>query len=122
MRDLFHSIRGKFNRCEYYLRNEQDSVGDLSQWVINKTPKGVFYAKPINARNNQAIDVNNVIMFNRDAVMIETEDETPLLERGCIVKFKNTLWFVDNVQKDPHIKETEFSLSEHYTTVISLRK
>ena len=122
MRDLFHSIRGRFNRCEYFTRDERDSVGDLSQWILNKIPRGVFYAKPITTRTNEAGQVVNVFMYNKNEVMIETEDETPELERGCIVSYKKSVWIVDDVQRAPHIKETEFSQEDHVTTIIRLRR
>lgn len=122
MIDIYHGHRGKFNRCKYFTRNEDEEVGDLSQWVLNKSPKGIFFAKPVTTETNQADNMGNVLMYDVNQIMIETTDETPELTRGCIVTFRGKVWITANVQRSPHIKETEFSQEDHCTTIISLRR
>lgn len=121
MIDIYHSRRGHFKLCKYWNRNENDSVGDLSKWIINKKPDGVFYAKQITPKINQANQLNNVFMYDRNSVTIETSDKVDTIKRGSVVQFLNKEWLVQSVQFELHHKESEYS-DDEYTTYMQLTR
>lgn len=120
--DLYHSRRINHKRCAYFKRNEDDSVGDMSVWVKNNRPTGYFYARKINTQNKEQANFVNAFEIGRTNCLIETNDEIPDIEVNDIVVYKNVAWAVTSVQQLEHLKETEFSDGEHYTTVLGLRK
>ena len=117
--DIYHTRRGHYNRCVYYKRDESNAVGDLSQWVSKEQPSGFFYGKEISPKNNQANQLGNVIMLDRNSITLETSDKVEDISRGCVVRYRNANWLVESVQFSVHLKETEFGKDE-YTTYISL--
>lgn len=121
MIDIYHSRRGKFRKCEYWLRDESDSF-DINSWVLKNKPQGIFYATEVNAISNQANPINNAIMFDKNMVAISTDDDIEDISRGCIVLYNGKTWIVDNVQAEIHKKETEFQSGTHATWTLSLRR
>lgn len=122
MVDLYHTRRTNFQKCAYYKRDERSSTGDMSKWVAQRTPTGYFYARKVNAQLKQSDVFVNVFQMARTNCTIETNDDIPNIEKDDVVSYRNTLWIVDSVQQVEHLKETQFSNGEHYTTIIGLRK
>lgn len=120
MIDIYHSRRGHYRRCKYFVRDER--VTDISLYVHNALPTGIFYATEINPLQNSKENINSAIQYDKDSITLYTDDETDGLETGCIVVYRYSPWIVDGVQRKFHIKETEFSQKEHCTTIITLRK
>ena len=117
--DIYHSRRGHFNKCVYYKRDEDNSVGDLTKWILETNPTGVFYAKEVSQKSNQENQVGNVILMDNHSITLETADEVMDIKRGYVVKYLGQCWLVTNVQFATRIKENEFQ-KEKYTTYISL--
>lgn len=123
MINLYHSRRGRFRLCKYFIRNENDSVGDLSVYIHNTRPSGIFYAKEDNAKAKNKDQVANVFMYDKSNITISTMDSVEDLTAGCIVAYRGEAWIVDSVQERIHTKETEYGREkEAYTTFISLRR
>lgn len=120
MINIYHSRRGHYRRCKYFVRDE--NVSDISIYVHNALPTGIFYATETNPNQSQKQSVNNAIQYDKDTITLYTEDDTQGLEAGCIVVYRYSAWIVDGVQRKFHIKETEFSAKEYCTTVMTLRK
>lgn len=121
--DLFHSRRGRFHRCLYYLRDERTSIGDASKWILNRQPEGVFYAKPYSPETKSGNPISGVFMSDKNNKTIETEDDIDGMMKGSIVVEEDgSIWMVDNIQSSEHVKESEFSIHSHYSHVISLRR
>jgi hypothetical protein len=120
--DLFHSRRINYDRCEYWVRDERDSTGSPSEWIMRNDKSGVFYARAISPENNQANVVSNVWMLDSNNITLETDDDIHEMTRGCIVKYDNDLWLVQGVQKSIHLKESEFSKHKHYKYIINITK
>ena len=116
--DLFHSRRANYARCQYWSRNENDTLL-LSEWVINNKPEGIFYAKPVSIKSNEMNVLVGVFALDDDHITLETDDDV-IINRGYVIKYNNDLWLVQNVQKIIHQKETEFSKKIHYKHVISI--
>lgn len=121
MIDIYHTRRGHFKLCKYWNRNEDDSVGDLTKWIIDRKPEGMFYAKQVNAHTNQASQLNNVLMFDKNMVTISTNDIVDTIKRGSVVQYLGKVWLVQSVQFEQYHKESEFD-DEKYTTYISLTR
>lgn len=122
MVDIYHSRRGHFKSCTYWLRDESDRIGDLTTWVLKTTPSGIFYAKETTPITNQANQTNNVFIYDKNMVSLETYDDINDIKRGCVVLYNGTAWFVDSVQKKIIIKESEFQNVDKALWVINLRK
>ena len=121
MIDIYHSRRINYKKCVYWVRDESLAIADLNEWVLKEKQAGAFYAREMNF-SKQVNAVNNIFMFDKNMLTLVTEDKVDDIARGCIVKYKNELWFVESVQANLHLKETEFSNDNHYTTYIALRK
>ena len=120
--DLFHSRRTRFIECKYWVRDERVAVGDVTQWVLKHSPSGTFYAKEISPQYNQFNKVGNGFVFNRDGITLESDDDLYEIVVGSIILYNGKPWFVDNVQKQIHRKETEFNIDIDYKYIITLRK
>jgi len=122
MINIYHSRRGKFKECKYWLRDERDSVGDLTQYVLKNQPTGIFYAQETTALTNGKGQVNNLINYDESLVNIASNDEISDIKAGCIVEYLHHAWLVVNVQQEIHLKESEFCDTGSRTTYLSLRR
>lgn len=121
MRDIYHSARGHFKECKYWIRDERDSVGDLTKWILENKPAGMFLAMEINEKSDRANQLSNSFMWDVNSVTLETNDLVDDLVRGCVVLYLNHAWLVNGVQRMIHRQESEFA-EERYTTYISLTR
>lgn len=118
--DLFHSRRTNYRKCEYWVRDEREQ-NPPSKWVLYNQSNGRFYAKPVSPKTNQMNVINNVWALDVNHETLETDDEIDI-KRGCIVKYNDELWLVENVQSIPHNKESEFSKKVHYKHIMYLTR
>lgn len=118
--DLFHSRRSNYHRCEYWIRDERDAIGTPEEWILYNQRAGVFYARPVSAKNSQMNVVNGVWVFDNKHITIETDDEIQDITRGSLVKYDDELWLVESVQFEEHRKESEFSKHTDYKYYISM--
>lgn len=121
MIDIYHSRRNKFKLCTYWVRDEKNSVGDLTEWVLKNKPAGQFYANEINALTLNKGQVNNVIAYDESNVALETNDQIKDIKVGCVVQYLGHLWIVVGVQSLAHNKENEFGEADR-TTVLSIHR
>lgn len=121
MRDIYHSARGKYKLCEYFIRNEDEAVGDLSVYVLKNRASGIFYAIEVNNKALNRGEINNVFSYDENYITIETNDNVEGLKNGCVVKYNGHAWNVLNVQQTLHHKEAEFGNTE-YSTLIALKR
>ena len=120
--DIFHSRRTCFAECKYWVRDERTIVGDVTAWILKKTPNGTFYAKEISPHYNQFNQIGNGFAFNKNGITLESDDDLSEISVGCIVLYNGHPWFVENVQKEIHRKESEFNIDIDYKYIISLRR
>ena len=120
--DIYHSRRTNYAECRYWVRDESVAAGDLNQWILKNKSNGVFYAKEVSPKYNQANPQANVFMYDKDTITLETDDDVDELSRGCIVLYNGKPWMVSDVQKRVHEKESEFDIEKHYTTIVSIRR
>lgn len=119
MIDIYHSRRTKYRKCYYWLRNNKEPVENL---VHNVSPTGFFYAIEDSIISKQNNNINGNVLFDKDTVVLKTDDDIEDITQNCIVKYKNENWFVVDVQAELHIKETEFGEELHATRWLTLRK
>ena len=120
--DLFHSRRTNYLDCKYWVRDERDSRGNPSQWVLMNQPSGIFHAKLVSPFSNQRNITAGVWSTDSNHVTLETDDEVSDIKSGCIVEFDSQLWLVESVQGQIHNKESEFSKHLDYKYFIALKK
>ena len=120
--DLFHSRRVNFIACEYWIRDERDSIGSPEQWILRNHPSGMFYARPVQAKSSYMQNINGVWALDENHSTIETDDHIDDICRGSLVNYNNHLWMVENIQKQVHIKESQFARDEDYKFILSLRR
>lgn len=119
--DLFHSRRTCFAECKYWIRDERAAIGNVNEWVLKHTPSGTFYAKEISPNYNQFNQVGANFAFNRNGITLSCDDDLTDLTVGSIVLYNGHTWFVDNVQKEIHRKESQFNVDVDYKYIITLR-
>lgn len=117
--DIYHSRRINFTKCLYYKRNE--SINDLSKYVLLEKPEGHFYARLYSPNSRQNQDIANTFRFSENSLTLVTEDDVDELKENNIVLYNGKAYVVMGVQRELHLKESQYS-GEHYTTYISLRK
>ena len=120
--DIFHSRRTNYELCRYWIRNESEIVGNASKWILNRVESGTFWAKEITAKENRMGQLGNVFAFDENHITIETDDDVDFMTRGCIVRYDDEIWIVDNVQSKIHRKESEFDKEKHYKYYINMRR
>lgn len=118
--EIYHSRRVMFRICEFWLRDESP-IYDRNEFVHQNKPSGRFYARQINAESKDANNINGVMLLDKNVITLESNDDLDDLTRGSLVKYNDELWLVEGVQKEPHLKESQFSKEMHYTYYISLR-
>lgn len=117
--DIYHSRRGFFRVCKYWLPDKKRNRDEI---VLTQTPAGIFYAKESNVITSGLNPLANVFASNKNTVVLETRDEVNDLVKDSIVLYLGKSWVVDNIQREIHIKETEFSDEVHATTYIGIRR
>ena len=120
--DLFHSRRVNYARCEYWVRDERDSVGSPEQWILANRASGNFYARPVSTKNTQMDVVSGVWAFDSDHVTLETDEDVDDISRGSVVRYADQLWIVESVQRFAHWKESEFSKRQDYRYVLAMAR
>ena len=120
--DLFHSRRTCFAQCLYWIRDERIQIGNASEWILKHTPSGEFFAKEVSPHYNQFNDIGNGFRFNKDGITLESDDDLSEIVVGSLVLYNGKPWFVDNVQKEIHRKESEFNVDIDYKYIITLRR
>ena len=120
--DLFHSRRTNYYKCQYWIRDERAQTGSPSEWILYNQPSGSFYAKPVSVKSNQMNVINGVWAMDNNHITLETDDHVDEISRGCVIKYDDQLWLVESVQKEIHLKESEFSKHTDYKYTISLTR
>lgn len=122
MIDIYHSRRVNYKLSYYWKRNESVKIGDASKWVLENKPSGSFYAKPESEQSLIKNQIHNEFLLDRNSIVISTSDEINDLDSEDLVLYSGKTWLVVSIQRKIHIKETEFSSEEHYTSYINLRR
>lgn len=120
--DIYHSRRINFKKCRYWLRDERDSIASANKYIYNKAPDGIFYAHQLVASSLTNNQISNIMMFNKNTLVLETDDHISNIIPNTIVEYEGELWIVENIQDTPHLKESQFSKSTHYKYILSLRR
>ena len=120
--DIFYSRRTSFAECRYWIRDERNAIGNVSEWILKHQPSGTFWAKEISPQYNQFNQVGSNFAFDRNGITLECEDDLRDLVPGSIVMYNGHAWWVDNVQREIHRKESEFNVDINYKYIITLRR
>lgn len=119
--NLFHSRRTSYALCKYWKR-KTNGYGDANELIHNEKPSGYFYAKPISAKNKDLETLQGVMMYDKDSLTLKTTDDIKDLKAQDIIEFRGSLWFVDNVQVEEIVKQTQFNYSNSFIYYLSIRK
>ncbi len=117
--DLQLGRRGDFDRCKYWVRNENDE--NLEEYTHNHEASGIFYAKEITAEDKHKNIVNDMFMFDENTITIYTKALVKLKE-GDIVDFEGEKWLVKNCQSRKIHKNNEFMTRASYISYIQLKR
>ena len=119
--NLFHSRRTSYALCKYWKR-KTNGYGDANELIHNEKPSGYFYAKPMSAKNKDLETLQGVMMYDKDSLTLKTTDDIKDLKAQDIIEFRGSLWFVDNVQDEEIVKQTQFNYSNSFIYYLSIRK
>ncbi len=118
MIDIYHSRRTKYESVPYYVEAPDRQ---LEQWVLVNKPSGYIYCQPVDARQLENNQVNNVMMFDKNSIVLLTSDDCDDLKPKSVLLYRGHPWIVDNLRKELHLKESEFG-ENHYDTYIYIRR
>ena len=110
--DIYHTRRTNYRICKYWNPNDKlnrDAV------VLQEVPAGIFYAEEVNP-------IVNAFASDKNTITLKTNDNVEDLKRSSIVLYLGKSWTVNDVQREIHKKETQFSNDIHATTYINLRR
>lgn len=119
--NLFHSRRTSYALCKYWKR-KTNGYGDANELIHNEKPSGYFYAKTMSAKNKDLETLQGVMMYDKDSLTLKTTDDVKDLKAQDIIEFRGSLWFVDNVQVEEIVKQTQFNYSNSFIYYLSIRK
>lgn len=124
MIDLWSSRRDMFIKCEYWSqdRSELDQYSN-SKVVYNSVPTGFFYAKEVNSYSTSNQVIAESYMVEENSITIMTRDDVSNLKRNDIIRFEETIYRVDSIEKEPIKKQRNYMSSGlSFTYYISLRR
>lgn len=119
MIDIYHSRRGKFRKCFYWLRNNKEPVEAL---IHDISPTGIFYAVEASVISKVSNNIYGRILFDKQTVTLMTDDDIEDITQNCVIKYNDQIWLVIDVQIELHMKETQFSKKQHATRFLTLRR
>lgn len=117
--DLLLGRRGDFEKCKYWIRDEDDE--DLSQYVYETLPTGNFWAMEVSSEDLRKMVVNGVFMFDESLITIYTNGFIDL-KKGDLVKFRDEVWIVQSCQSKRVRKSVQFMNHPPKRTYIQLKR
>lgn len=117
--DIYHSRRAMFNYCTFWIRNE-DGVGNSEEYIYKRQPSGCFYAKEVESENDDQNIIMGTFLADSHSIMLESRDDLSDMTENSLVRYKNLLWRVENIQKQLILKESEFCAIPTYNWFIRL--
>lgn len=117
--DIYHTRRTNYRVCKYWNPNDRINRDEV---ILKETPEGIFYATEVNALSTGAAPIANVFNANRNIITLKTDDDVKNMKKLSIVLYLGKSWVVDDIQREIHTKETQFSNDIHATTYISIRR
>ena len=117
--DIYHTRRTNYRVCKYWNPNDKlnrDAV------VLQEVPAGIFYAEEVNPITSGFNPTVNAFASDKNTITLKTNDNVEDLKRSSIVLYLGKSWTVNDVQREIHKKETQFSNDIHATTYINLRR
>ena len=124
MIDTWQSRRNKFINCVYWSQVANINIAKFSELSYEKQPNGFFKASVVSNYTEENQTLENVFMYEKVTVVIETTDDVKELKRNDLVRMKGEFYRVDDIARKPVSKQEQFLNDEYvsYTTYISLRR
>ncbi len=117
--DLLLGRRGHFNKCVYWIRDEDDE--DLTEYTYNNEPSGYFYADEITSEDKRKLTINGVFMFDESLITLQTNGAISL-KKGDIVKYNEDIWIVQSCQTKKMYKNEQFMKRASSVTYIQIKR
>lgn len=117
--NLLLGRRGDFERCKYWVRDDEDS--DLSQFVHENEPRGVFYAEEVTSEDLRKLIVNGVFMFDESLITLQTKGSIRL-NKGDLIEYENDIWSVQSSQIKKTHKNGQYMKRPSITTYIQIKR
>lgn len=123
MIDLWQSRRNKFIDCVYWSQVDDINIAKFSELSYERQPNGFFTASIVSNYTEENQTLENVFMYEKVTVTIETTDDVKELKRNDLVRMKGEFYRVDDIARKPVSKQEQFLKDPiSYTTYISLRR
>lgn len=121
-RDLFTSSRIYFNRCPYWCVDEEWLEMHPNEIAIKKKPTGYFNAKEESPFRTSNQIVGGAFMFERNDLTISTEDDIYDIKENDILKFRGEIYRISDIQRQPKLKQTQYSNRPSCKTFLTLKR
>ena len=118
---MFTSRRTFFDRCLYWkVDNEQPNRSKLD--YLQDEPSGFFDAKLYSQFYNDKNVIAGVFMFDEENVTIITEADLSAVKQNDVVMFREELYRINNISKQPIRTNNQFSDNVGYSYILSLKR
>lgn len=105
--DIYTTRRNFFEKVYYWFYDSKNK--DLNNLIYEKKPNGFFYAREENANTLTKEVIGQYFQVGSSEVAISTYDNASKLRPNDLVKFKNKLWVIVNIQKKVLSRQEAFN-------------
>jgi hypothetical protein len=124
MIDLRQGRRNKFITCIYWSKITDPNIAKYSELSYENQATGSFKASVVGNYTEENQTLENVYMYKKITVVIETKDNVKELDINDIIKMKGEIYRVVDINRTTVQKQEQFLNDEYmsYITYISLRR
>lgn len=116
--DLWTSRRDYTETAKFWSNIVNKNLNEITK---TKIPTGIFKCKQENATAINQDDIGNKFRYTEQTLTIKTLDSVSQLKVYDIVKFRDTFYRVENIQRTPIKNTTYYNKTIRYETYIALR-
>lgn len=116
--DLWTSRRDYVETAKFWSNVLNKNLNEITKTEI---PTGIFKCKQENATAINQDEISNKFKYAEQTLTIKTLDSVSELKVNDIVKFRDTFYRVENIQKTPIKNTTYYNKNVRYETYIALR-
>lgn len=116
--DLWTSRRDYVETAKFWSNIVNKNLNEITKTEI---PTGIFKCKQENATSITHDDIGQKFRYQEQNLTISTLDNVSTLKIDDIVKFRDTFFRVENIQRTPLRNTTYYNKTIRYETYIALR-
>lgn len=93
----------------------------INDIVYKEIPEGIFYCEQVNSQNESSRQMMSSFHYEMTTTTIKTSSDLGKIKPLDIVKWRDEIWVVDDVQKKPVKSQLQYSKRPSYVYYLSLK-